>query len=316
MVLSDMNGRSADSKLERAILETVAYADVFDYPLTAQEIHRYLHLVPAPRGAVEAMLAPPSLIGGWLQESAGFYMLPGRTELAAIRRQREALAERAWPRAVSYGLRMSGLPFVRMVALTGSLAMHNGDGRADFDYLLVAEPGRVWTCRAWTLLLARLAAAQGCQLCPNFILSADNLEMSQRNLYTAHELAQMVPLAGEEIYWRLRHANRWSEAYLPNAGGPPDGSPAHNPVLRSIRRRPLLSAISEAALRLPAGDRLEGWEMKRKIRKLSPQSGPGAEICFSADRCQGHFQGHGQGTLAAFRNRLDRLPDYRLTEAS
>ena len=33
--------------LEYAILATVAYADVFDYPLTLLQLHRYLHSLAA-----------------------------------------------------------------------------------------------------------------------------------------------------------------------------------------------------------------------------------------------------------------------------
>jgi hypothetical protein len=42
--------------LERAIVETVAYADVFEFPLTTDELHRYLIGVQAGRGAVREAL--------------------------------------------------------------------------------------------------------------------------------------------------------------------------------------------------------------------------------------------------------------------
>ena len=41
LVRVEPGSRTAPS-LERAIVEAVAYADVFEYPLTADEVHRYL----------------------------------------------------------------------------------------------------------------------------------------------------------------------------------------------------------------------------------------------------------------------------------
>ena len=44
------------SSLGSAILRTVAYADLFDYPLTVPEVHRYLAGVKAPLSAVREAL--------------------------------------------------------------------------------------------------------------------------------------------------------------------------------------------------------------------------------------------------------------------
>ena len=47
------SGRGA---IESGILKTLLYADIFDYPLTADEVYRYLPAVRAPREAVRSVL--------------------------------------------------------------------------------------------------------------------------------------------------------------------------------------------------------------------------------------------------------------------
>ena len=296
-------------QLAEAIVHTVAYVDVFDYPLTAAEVHRYLKGLAAPAGAVLDALANQQLVPRRLARQGEYYMLPGREEIAAIRQQRAARAAQLWPLALAYGRQIARLPFVRMVAITGSLAVNNVVKEADVDYLVVTETGRVWLTRAMTILLVRLAARRGVVLCPNYFLAAHALAFDNRSLYAAHELVQMVPLSGADVYAQLRQANRWTEQFLPNAQGYPTPMPT-SPLPgddRAARR------LAERLLRTPAGEHLERWEMTRKITKFTRQSGDrgAAEAAFCADWCKGHFDDHGARAMAAFSQRVETLEQRR-----
>ena len=288
-------GRAA---LERAIVHAVAYADVFDYPLTADEIHRYLVGVPASRGIVRGLLsgAKPKE----LARTGRYFTLVGREAAVETRRARAASAADYWRRAVRYGHTISNLPFVRMVAVTGGLAMDNmSDG--DIDYLVITEPGRLWLCRAMIVGLVKLAAIKGTELCPNYFLSERALVLDERNLFTAHEVTQMVPLAGMPTYQRMRDLNRWTDAFLPNASGAPRRIASAEPKSQRARR------LVERTLKSRVCTPLERWEMSRKIRKLGTRGNGHAEAAFGPDWCKGHFGDHGQVTLARFADRLITL---------
>ncbi|MGH2538179.1 MAG: hypothetical protein ACRDHL_12350 [Candidatus Promineifilaceae bacterium] len=288
--------------LEAAILQAVAYVDMFDYPLSAAEIHRYLPGLPATPRQVSVALAEELLPRRQLGACQGYYSLPGREGLAATRQRRAEQAARLWPLAEQYGRIIAGLPFVRMVAVTGSLAVDNPAADSDVDYLIVTASGRLWLCRALVILVVRLAARRGVSLCPNYFLSERRLVLDDHNLYTARELAQMAPLSGLAVYERLRHLNDWVEAYLPNADGYP--RPANGRRGASRRGRGLKTA-AEWLLRLPPGAWAEKWEMGRKIARFSRDGGD--EAAFAADWCKGHFKSHGQRALAAFERRWQQV---------
>ncbi|HLZ28232.1 MAG TPA: hypothetical protein VKV73_13015 [Chloroflexota bacterium] len=287
-------GRAA---LEHAIVQAVAYADVFDYPLTVDEIHRYLIGFAASRAAVRAALATPRLVPDILSRSGRYITLAGRESAVDTRRRRAAVAAEYWQRAVRYGHLIGNLPFVRMVAVTGALAMDNiADG--DIDYLVITEPGRLWLCRALVVGLVRSAAFRGTELCPNYFLSEQALVLSERNLFTAHEVAQMVPLSGIETYQRLRSLNQWTSTYLPNAGGPPRR-------IAPVNARPgRVHRILEQTLRSRICSPFERWEMARKMRKLGARGNGHAEAAFGPDWCKGHFGDHGQLTLNRYEQRM------------
>jgi hypothetical protein len=289
------HGRAA---LERAIVQTVAYADIFDYPLTADEIHRYLIGVSAGRGTIRGILN--SELPKHLTRSGRYFTLDGREASVDTRKQRMTEAADYWPHAVHYGRRISAVPFVRMVAVTGALAMdNNADG--DIDYLIVTEPGRLWLCRALIVGLVRVAARRGVELCPNYFLSERALVLEERNLFTAHEVTQMVPLSGMATYQELRELNRWTNQFLPNAAGSPRRMAAVEPGARRATR------VLETTLRSGICSPLERWEMQRKMRKLGTRGNGHAEAAFGPDWCKGHFGDHGQATLGRYAERLKAL---------
>lgn len=287
--------------LANAAVETVAYSDLFDYPLTAAEIHRYLVSVRASRAAVEEMLDDGRVVPRRLHRVGPYFTLPGRDEIVEIRCRRAIVARELWPRAIYYGRWIARLPFVCMVAVTGALAVDNSDADDDFDYIIVTVPGRLWLCRALVIGLVRLAARRGDTICPNYFLSQRALALTSRTLYTAREIAQMVPLAGFATYDHLRRLNAWVEAFLPNAAGAPRTLGLVDDAAGPVRR------LAERALQSRPFDALERWEMRRKIHKLTADRRPDAdtaEVCFGPDYCKGHFGGYESKTLEALRLRL------------
>ncbi len=293
-----------DSSTDEAILRTLLYADVFSFPMTEAEIHHFLIGHSATRGEIRAALDHSPWLAQRIERVNGYCAVQGRAGTTEHRHRRDTVSKTLWPVARRYGRIMAHLPFVRMVALTGALAMRNAsDGGDDIDFLLVTVPGRVWMARAFAVAVVRLARLRGVGLCPNYVLADTALLQARQDLFIAHELAQMAPLAGFPIYRAMREANRWSDALLPNA---------HQPFYAEEDARPrglgrLIQRIMELMLSGPIGDRLERWEQRRKLRKFQAESGkPGSSAELDAQRIKGHFNDYGYPALESYYARLEQ----------
>jgi len=281
--------------LECAILETMAYSDIFGYPLRLDELHRYLPL----QAEMECLPQTIELLHDQVGEKDGYYFLAGREIIVELRKHREAHSQKLFQLAWKYGRIMGALPFIRMVALTGSLAVLNSSNESDFDYMLVAASGRVWIARVFSLLFNRITRLFGYTLCPNLIISENALVWSQHDLYSARELCQMIPITGLDVYSKLMRRNKWVRDFLPNA------TVRLSETSKASRVR--WQKFLEFPLRGKLGDRIESWEMNRKIPRFTEQEGFGDETIFNADMCQGNFNHHRDSTRKMFEERLSAL---------
>jgi len=225
----------------------------------------------------------------------GFYFLAGHHEFVDVRKQREIKSRALMPHALHYGRLLGSLPFVRMVALTGSLAVLNVSKNVDFDYMLVTVHGRVWIARAFALLFNRLTRLWGYTICPNVIVSEASLRWHQQDLYSARELCQMIPITGMGVYQKLMQVNEWVKEFLPNARQASEVSKTSEALVQKTLELPLRGRL---------GDRLENWERNRKIARFSKLDGFGEETVFNSDMCQGNFDHHRKWTQEQFDQKI------------
>jgi hypothetical protein len=301
-------------RIESAILRTILYADVFDFPLTAEEIHHFLiHDEPTSLGEVKRLLANSRWLDHKLESNGVYFAYKGRRELFSTRESHEEASQRLWPLAVAYGMWLARLPFVRMVAITGALAMRNAsDEDDDLDYLLVTTDGRVWLARAFAILLVRLGRLWGVEICPNYVLAESALEQQKRDLFMAHEVAQMTPLYGHHLCTRMRRANSWVSDHLPNAATTYYAE-AERPIGRGwIWFKRGLEMLLGGRL----GDALERWEYRRKLRRFARElRTPYSSAQLDERQVKGHFNDHGHPVLQKYSAMLshDGLEEAPLT---
>jgi alpha-1,3-rhamnosyl/mannosyltransferase len=204
------------SPLGWAVLRTLAYADLFESPLDLAEVHRALHGVKATEAEVAAALASGEL-GGLVETREGLWFLGGQARHVATRRARERAAEAYLARqgpALSW---VSGLPFVRAVALSGGAAHRTSLKRDDLDLFVVCEAKRAWTVAMLSLVTTKLLGLRE-DVCANYLVDAEHLHIAvQHDVYTAHQLIHLWPVLGERMYARLWSANRWVGEHFPNA---------------------------------------------------------------------------------------------------
>jgi len=200
---------------QQSVVRTLLYYHIFDYPLTAAEILRFSNHPwnePADVEKCTRDLVARSLVGA----DRGFYFVGERSHVDE-RAADEARARVALPQAVRWSRFIGRFPYVRGVAISGTLSkgvMKEGD---DLDYLVFTEPDRVWLCRLLLMGFKKVFLLNSHHLfCINYLLAADRLEVPDHDLFTATEIAWLLPTVNPSIYGRFLDANAWVEDYLPN----------------------------------------------------------------------------------------------------
>jgi hypothetical protein len=243
--------RSIFMTLRESILKTMAYFDVFHYPLTLKDICHFLD-VTAEEEAIG--LETEALVEeGRLYRIGAFYSLHDNPALAMRRLRGEAHADELLVIANRGARLLYQFPYVRGVCISGSLSKRCADDKADIDYFIITKANRLWIARTLMHLFKKLTYLRGHQhrYCMNYYVDEDALEIMEKNVFTAVELFTLMPVCGNGGLTRFFRANEWAGRFFPRYGKEKREVGDHRPGL--------LKRVIERIFDHPLGDRLENY---------------------------------------------------------
>ena len=205
---------SLDGREAKAVIDTIAYSALFDYPMTLPEIHRSLIGVSLSRRQISRLLAHHPLVRENISVQTPYHFLKGQRASVqrrqeASRRTRELLERERFAIDV-----VRRCPFVRMVALSGATA-HDNARDEDIDLFIVTSQGRTWAV-ALLLHVAMKLLRRRKTICLNYFIGEDKLALSEHDAFTASQIISLKPLAGRGVLYQLVHANAWGARFFPN----------------------------------------------------------------------------------------------------
>jgi hypothetical protein len=241
---------------ELAVLRSVVYASLFDYPLEPAQLQTSLIGVSADAATIERWWRESDLLQAAIEYRDGRYFPAGRSDLVRTRERREALSRELLERDRRILSLVANMPFVRMVALSGSLAHLNAERSADLDLFVITAPGRVWSVTVATVVLAKLLGWRK-RVCMNYVISEHALPIEPRDLFSANQIIHLRPIFGSDVFNRFLEANSFVKGFYPNFAGPrPASPPARKPFVERI----LSLGIAPLAERVARG--LYGWHLR------------------------------------------------------
>jgi hypothetical protein len=210
-------GLWSDLPMETGIATLVCYAGVFGDVIGVEEISTRL----GAAGHEEFHAALNKLHNqGRIIVRDGFAGLPGHEEQIHLKASKIAIADRLIRSRQADLEKLGRNPMIKFVGISGSLAARNPapdyKNHLDMDIFLITRNQCLWLYqipRSFRNMF--FPEKKEPNLCINFIMDESSLEVSNKNLFTATDIRNLIPISGSDAYQRFLQVNRWVNYYYP-----------------------------------------------------------------------------------------------------
>lgn len=199
-----------------SILSALCYYDVFEHPLSLQEIHLRMNKSETLDNITSELSVLIEL--NIIKHHQGYFFLAHHSNnIVEQRKEKEKLAAKYLEKSKRYSSLIAKFPFVRGVCISGSLSKGVMEKDGDVDYFIITEKGRLWICRSLLILFKKVFLLNSRKyFCTNYFVDTNNLEIPDKNLFTATEINSLKPAYKSVYFEQFAKQNNWTTNFQPN----------------------------------------------------------------------------------------------------
>nr|NCD01054.1 hypothetical protein [bacterium] len=212
--------------IEKAIVETMAFFDIFNYPLTAFEIWKYLKI---DLDYKEIFYSINKLIKkDILDKKNGFYFFKDRGCLVDIRKNRYFYTKRKIKIVKKWFKFFKFFINYEAIYIANVIGSNNLKDNGDIDLFIVSSHKKIWSTRFFLAFLGKFfnirpkPGDEKDKLCFSFFIDEINLNLEKfkidNDLYFIYWVTGLIPLelSDEKYFKKILKDNLWLKRYLPN----------------------------------------------------------------------------------------------------
>lgn len=200
---------TATDNTTKQILRLLIYYDIFDHLLSEQELIKDCAL-----GNNNQLVLKKLIDKGLIFKSDKYYGIRKDNNLFEKRKRGELNTQNAMGHAIKMGKLISRFPYVRAVALSGSISKSYMDSYKDVDYFIITKPKRLWLARISLVLYKKIFLLNSFRFfCLNYFIDEHNLEMEDKNVFTATEINTLIPIYGFSLLNSFFKENEWAKDF-------------------------------------------------------------------------------------------------------
>lgn len=189
------------TELEKSILRVLAFFDMSGYPVTILELQKWTGGGIAIHEQVDVLtdLCQKNIIS----HKGGHYFLFGRDDLVDLRLESYRAADQKFKKALRVINILKYFPWVRAIAIYGSLSLSNCGRDSDIDLFIITAQKRLWASRFFINTFLKIfklrpkADKSKDKFCVSYLISDGQMNLQsvvspENEMFYSHSIGQFV----------------------------------------------------------------------------------------------------------------------------